>query len=145
MALVVVVVKQAGGGVELDEAGALVAVEPEPVGFGFSAGRNADLHSDGMLAKTLALGPLREQLPGLFASEVPLAIFDQSHLCILSVAHLGSRFFGFFGVYTGFIGLTLSFYLTIMVHPQKVALIAVQKHPGVPALALRAIHKWLPL
>src|ERR1700757_1745074 len=37
---------------------------------------------------------------------------------------------GFFGFDARIFGLTLSFYLTIMVHRQKVALIAVQNTPG---------------
>jgi hypothetical protein len=39
-------------------------------------------------------------------------------------------FWGCFGIHAGIFGLTLSFYLTIMVHRQKVALIAVQNTPG---------------
>jgi hypothetical protein len=46
---------------------------------------------------------------------------------------------GIFGFHAEIFGLTLSFYLTIMVHRMKVALIAVQNTPGFLALALRAL------
>src|SRR5258708_26140382 len=98
VALVVEVVEQTSGGVELDEASAFVAGETEAVGFCLAAGGDADFNSDGMFAETFTLGPLGEQLPGLVAAEFLLVGFDQSHLRILRVAHLGSRFFGVFRV-----------------------------------------------
>jgi len=46
---------------------------------------------------------------------------------------------GYFGFHAGIFGLTLSFYLTIMVQRRKVALIAVQNTQEYLALALRAL------
>jgi hypothetical protein len=139
MALVVEIVKQSGGCVELDEASALVAGKAESVGFRFAAGGHADLHSDRMLAKTLALCPLSEQLPGLFASEFLLAIFVQSHLRILRVAHLGSRFFGLLLVSYANPRVDPKFLLDNYGSPAESSTYRGAKHPGVPALALRAL------
>ena len=45
---------------------------------------------------------------------------------------------GFSGYYEGDLGLTLSFYLTIMVHPPQISTrIGAERHPGRPALAAR--------
>src|ERR1700739_2807744 len=98
MALVVVVLKQAGGGVELDEAGALFPREAEAVSFCLTTGGHTDFYSDGVFAQAFTLGPLGEQLPGLFAAEFLCADSGLSHPSILRVAHDGSRFFGVSGV-----------------------------------------------
>jgi hypothetical protein len=69
VALVVEVVEQGRGGVELDERGTLLGVagadESQPIGFRLAAGHHAGLHGQRVLAQVLAQGPFGQQLPGL--------------------------------------------------------------------------------
>ena len=58
MALVIEVVEDAGGAVELNEGAAVVSNEATSLGFCFSASSDTYLNGQGMLAKALAPGPL---------------------------------------------------------------------------------------
>lgn len=114
--LVVEVVEQAGGGVQVDKARALVPGEAESIGFYITAGCDADFHSNGVLAQAFALGPLGEQFPCLVAA-ISFLSLGSVHALRLYVLHtlvrVSSGIFGFDAV---IFGLILTFYLTIMVH-----------------------------
>ena len=69
MALVVEVVEQGGGGIQLQQRRPRIALEPEPVCLLLAAGHNTGFHGERMFAQAFALGPFGEQLPGLFASD----------------------------------------------------------------------------
>ena len=145
VALVVEVVEQGGGRVELDEARRARRRPAQPVGLGFAAGGDAGLHGQRVLAQAFALGPLGEQLPGLIAAELRSPV----SAVISHFPPVASIWFAFLRVSSGYdaeiFGLTLSFYLTIMVHsPESSTYRGAKKHPGDPALALRT-NQWLPL
>ncbi len=57
MALIVEVMKQRGGGIEVQQGLALVACEPQPVGFRFAVCKHAGLHGQRVFAQALALSP----------------------------------------------------------------------------------------
>jgi transcriptional regulator with XRE-family HTH domain len=143
VALVVEVVEQAGGYVQFKEPRAVLfmlgAGEADAVGFGLTAGGDADFHCKCMLAQALALGPLGQQLPSLFAAEALFSILSAGHNYFFSVLlPLVRDSSGFPGYDRAFLGLSLSFYLTIMVHfPESITYRGAKKRPGVQALALR--------
>src|ERR1700722_9775789 len=114
MALIVEVVEQRRGRVPLDERGAGVALKPEPVGFLFAVSHNASFNSHRVLAQAFTLCPLGKKLPCLRSIEAGGKVCVGSHFCLLfiSVVRVSS---GFAGTDPAFSGLTLIFYLTIMV------------------------------
>jgi hypothetical protein len=72
VALIIEVVQQGSGGIELDERltlpGVFMVRQPEPICFGLAAGYYADLDRQSVFAQALALCPLRKQSPSLFAA-----------------------------------------------------------------------------
>ena len=103
VALIVVVVQQGRGGVELEHGRALESAQAQPVRFRLAIREDTGLHRQGMLAQALACGPLGQQLPGLFArvSGITACAHGFSFASELSafgmprVAYLGSRDTGF--------------------------------------------------
>jgi len=79
VALVVEVVEQGGGGVEIQKPGAFVTDETEAVGFYGTASCDADFHSEGVFAEVFGLGPLTEQLPCLVAIVGVIRISGSGH------------------------------------------------------------------
>src|SRR5579871_6487306 len=62
MAFVVEIVEQGSGRIKRQQLLPLLAGQAEPFSFNFAVGDNARLHTQRMLAKTLASGPFRQQL-----------------------------------------------------------------------------------
>ena len=130
VALVVEVVKQAGGGVELNEAGALVAVEAE---------RSASASPQAVTQISTAMACLRRlslwvhSVSNCQACSRPnfLSPFSIKVISEFYVLHTLVRVSsGCLGFYARFFGLTLSFYLTIMVHSAESSTYRGAKHPG---------------
>jgi hypothetical protein len=108
-----------------------------------------------MLAQALACGPLRQQLPGLFAAvfgsiSLRISFGANAHFSSgLSVAQSGSRFPGFSGYFPGIIGknsgLYPTFHLTIMVHFHEGSIYrGALRHRG-DLLWCSAHNSWQPL
>jgi len=70
--LVIEVMEEGGGGVEIDERAALGAGEAEAIGFRFPVGDDAGFDREGVLAQVFALGPFPQQGEGL---RTPILVF----------------------------------------------------------------------
>src|SRR5579862_1736052 len=77
--LVVEVVEQASGGVELQKRSALVTSKSAAIGLSFATSSHADFNRQGVLPKALVLGPLDHQLPGFFAPVSRIAACASAH------------------------------------------------------------------
>jgi len=139
MALVIKIVQQGRGRVKLEKSVAVTAGHSEPVCLGLAIGGYTRFHRQGVFAEALAGRPLRQELPCLFPSKALITIHTRCHRKIfIMLMHLVRVSLGFSGYYGEDLGLTLSFYLTIMVHPRQISTrIGAEKHPGRPALATR--------
>jgi len=80
MALVVEVVEQGRGGVELKQVCALIAGKPKPIGLCFAVGSHADLNCLPMLTQIFSLRPLAEQLPCSLTIENSVSAISNSHV-----------------------------------------------------------------
>ena len=131
--LVIEVMEQGSGGVKIYQTLPFLPVQLQAIGLGLTVGHDAGFHSEGMLAQAVALGPFLEQLQGLWAR------IGRGGAHFFSVLHNLVRVtLGFSEYYGGNLGVTLSFYLTIMVHsPQSSTYNGAKKHRGSLALALR--------
>src|SRR5208283_236711 len=77
-----------------------------------SAGHHAGLHGQRVLAQAFARGPFGEQVPGLFTAIGRVGC--HCHTLLLSI--MVRQPSGFLGSQGSYFGLSLYFYLTIMVH-----------------------------
>src|SRR5208337_4269252 len=92
-----------------------------------AAGRHAGLNRQRMLAQVLALCPFGEQLPGLLA---PIGRSIAGVHIFSMLIHMVRVSSGLFGNDGEILGLSLSFYLTIMVHfPESYLYRGVRKAP----------------
>ncbi len=124
--------------IELATGRALISRQSQPVRLCLAARRHANLHRQRMFAQAFALRPLGQQLPRLLAPECshsPSAVPAFFSPMLHTLVRVSSGFSGYDGAV---LGLTLSFYLTIMVHSSESSTYrGAKKHPGEPALALR--------
>src|SRR5579859_996350 len=90
VALVIEVVEQGSGRIQLQQPVASLACQPEPVGLGFAIGNYAGFDAQGMLAQALALRPFSEQSPGgspVMGLMVEGQLFSRTHLGALIISH----------------------------------------------------------
>src|SRR5438067_1005716 len=139
MALVVEVVQQGSGGVELQETRALLARHGQPVRLLLAVRGDACFHRKCVFPQAFAGGPLGQELPSLFSPVPAIRVRAGRHNKKISMLqHLVRVSSGFSGYYGCDLGLTLSLYLTIMVHPPQISTYTgAEKRRGRPALATR--------